>query len=208
MPQPAPRLTAASSRSVWKPVLGLALLALALPSAEAQSTTPPADSIAAADGAGFTQRGAHVHGRVTVNLALEGRTLIAELDAPAINVVGFERAPRDAAETSRVQRIDRWLSSGVGVLGVPRTAGCTRTKVEYNPPKPDGSHDADHDSEGHADYEARFTYTCSNPGDLAWADLWLLHRLENVAEVEVNLLTPTTQTRLTVAADSPRIALQ
>ena len=46
---------------------------------------------------GFTQLGAHVHGKVVVNLALEGNTLRVELDAPAINVVGFEHAPRTEA---------------------------------------------------------------------------------------------------------------
>ena len=38
----------------------------------------------------------HVHGLGTLNLVLEGETLVVELDGPAANFVGFERAPRTA----------------------------------------------------------------------------------------------------------------
>ncbi len=190
--------------------LGLGVPLAALPQARAQSA--PAVTAAPA----FTQLGAHVHGRVSVNLALEGGTLSAELDSPALNVVGFERAPRDAAERATVAGIDRWLGSGVGILGVPAAAGCTRTKVDYTAPKHGEDHDHEHEhdaahaeeSEGHSDYEARYTYSCTNPAALAWVDLWLARRLRNVAEIDVNLVTPQGQSQLTVAGDTPRIALK
>ncbi|MCU0759353.1 MAG: DUF2796 domain-containing protein [Steroidobacteraceae bacterium] len=178
-------------------------------------------SAAAASDTTFTQRSAHLHGKVVVNLALEGDTLTAELDAPAINVIGFERAPRSDAEKREVAAVDRWLASGVGVLGVPPAAGCERRDVRYTPPKlgsdahdHDPGHDHDHDGDGdgdgeaHADYVARFTFRCANPAALAWADLWLVRRLKGVAEVEVNLVTPQVQTQRTLGADALRVELR
>ena len=42
--------------------------------------------------------GKHVHGEVTVNIALDGRTLALEIDAPAAQTLGFEKSPRDDRE--------------------------------------------------------------------------------------------------------------
>jgi len=211
----------------WKPLALIAAMSLALTAlpciAQAQGSpasaptarpsAAPAPTAATAE-AGFTQRGAHEHGKVTINIAVEGGTLTAELDSPAINVTGFERAPRDPAERALVAGVDRWLASGVAVLGAPPAAGCVRSRVDYTPPQLGGKHGDEHEgdhageSAEHADYEARFTYACSNPAALAWADLWLLRRLKNVTVVEVNLVTPQKQTQISVTGASPRIALQ
>jgi hypothetical protein len=207
--------------SLPRPTALLLALATMLPAATL-AASPAAPPAAAADG--FTQRGAHEHGKVTINLAVEGGTLTAELDSPAINVVGFERAPRDAAEKARVAEVDRWLASGVAVLGVPAAAGCVRSRIEYTPPALGGAHahdehdeyehehehdhEPDGEAEGHSDYDARFTFTCSNPAALAWVDLWLLRRLVNVAAAEVNLVTPQQQTQLTVTGRDARVALR
>ena len=197
-------------------VLLAAMLGLAAPSLQAQSAAT--ESTATADG--FVQRGTHAHGKVVVNLALEGGTLSAELDAPAINVVGFERAPRSDAERREVAAVDRRLAAGVGMLGVPAAARCERARVDYTPPRPgsdasanehDHEHEHGHEADGdeHSDYLARFSYRCANPAALAWVDLWLLRRLKNVAEIEVNLVTPQLQTQRTLpGAAAARIELR
>lgn len=167
--------------------------------------------------AAFTERGAHVHGKVVVNVALDGKLLSVLLEAPAINVTGFERAPRDAAEQRAVAIVDRWLASGAGILGVPANAGCKLAEAAYTPPQlgAQAAHEHDHDHEhesaaggDHADYDARYTYECSNPTALAWVELALLQRLRNVAEVEVNLATPRGQSQQTLGAEGGRIALR
>jgi hypothetical protein len=201
-----------------------ATLGLAAPLLTAQGAVAGATPPARGD-ATFTQRDAHLHGKVVVNIALEGKLLSVELDAPAVNVIGFEHAPRTDAQKREVAAVDRWLASGVGVVGVAAAAGCVRQQVDYTPPKFDGDHaDHDHDhehehdhdaggkdqggSEAHADYRARFTYTCANPAALPWVDLWLVRRLKNVAEIEVNLVTPQAQTQRTLGADATRIELR
>jgi Protein of unknown function (DUF2796) len=194
--------------------LGLAAPLLTAQGSAARPAAPAGDS-------SFTQRDAHLHGKVVVNVALEGSLLSVEFDAPAVNVVGFEHAPRTDAQKREVAAVDRWLASGVGVIGVSPAAGCVRQQVDYMPPKLDGGdhddeHDHDHDrdagasaaGETHADYRARFTYTCANPAALPWADLWLVRRLKNVAEIEVNLVTPQLQTQRTLGADATRIELR
>jgi hypothetical protein len=190
----------------------------------AAATLAPLVAIAAdPQPAGFEQRGRHEHGAVIVNVALEGATLSVAVESPAINVVGFERAPRDAAEKARVAAADRWLASGTGIVGVPAAAGCSRTRVEYAPPKlgdgaghdHDHAGDHDHDAKGdaaeaqaHADYDARFVYTCANPGALAWLDLWLAQRLLAVESIEVNLVVPGGQSQRRLAPGQTRVPLR
>ncbi len=168
----------------------------------------------------FTQQAVHQHGTVTVNLALDGPLLVAELEAPAINVIGFERAPRTADERQIVGNAESWLRSGTRALGVPASAGCRRTAVDFTAPdwaakaKADGhNHDHDHDhgsdaGEQHADYRVRMSFTCSNPAALAWAELWLLQRLRNVEQTQVNLVTATRQQQRTLSGTDTRVALR
>lgn len=142
---------------------------------------------------------AHVHGAVILNVALEGDVLVAETDAPALHVVGFEHAPRSQAERATIVAADRWLAGGRDILGVPRSANCRLDKVDYTPPRLDG---------GHADYRARHTFRCSRPGELAWVELWSLRRLRGVEKAQVNLITPSGQRQLELTPGALRVSLR
>lgn len=143
--------------------------------------------------------GKHVHGEVTLNLALEGGTLIAEFESPAAQVLGFERSPRDATERSAVATAEAWFRGGSGMLGVPTAAACRLSASAFTPPKL-GS--------GHADYRARYTYTCANPAALVWVEPWVLRRLQGVEKVEVNLVAPGVQRQEVLDGTARRIALR
>src|SRR5688572_20559368 len=72
----------------------------------------------------FEQQGVHEHGRVTLNIAVEENTLAVELEAPALNVVGFEHEPGTDEQRKIVSDMVVLLQSGQGLFGVPRSAGC------------------------------------------------------------------------------------
>jgi hypothetical protein len=141
----------------------------------------------------------HVHGAVTFNVAVEGNVLSLEIDAPAINVLGFEKAPRNDVERQAVASVDAWLSAGRDIAGVPRTAGCRLQSVTYEAPKL-GS--------GHADYRPRYAFRCDNPAALEWVELWALRRLKDVENAEVNLISATMQRQETLAPGSLRVSLK
>jgi hypothetical protein len=175
----------------------------------------------------FKQEGKHVHGQVTLNLALENDVLAVEIEAPAINVVGFERAPRDAAEQQATRDAAAWLGGGRALLGVPAAAGCRRIEASVTAPewsaakgkdggKHDHSHDHDHDHDhdhgdeahAHADYLATATYRCAKPEALAWIEVWALRQLRDVTEATVNVVTPQVQKSVRTARADERIALR
>jgi hypothetical protein len=163
----------------------------------------------------FEQHHAHEHGKVTLNVAIEKSTVVVELDAPAINVVGFEHAPRTKTEHAAAQQATQYIQTGRGLLGFPPAAECRFLRTELTEPhwetpeaeasEATGAHSG---GEEHADYEARFTYYCSQPAALAWLEPWLLAKLLNLTEARVNLVTPTGQRSESVTAPRARVQLQ
>ncbi len=195
-------------------VLAVTTLAtfLAIPVSRAEAT------------AGFAQQGVHQHGKITLNLAVEGSDLAVELESPAVHVIGFERAPRTADEQAGVDAAAKWLRAGAGIVGVPASAGCVLRSAEVTLPdfgKPAGkdhghdhghdhdhAHDHDHDHGAHADYRARYRFTCRNPAALAWVEPWLLRRLRDVELAQVNVISPSGQQQLTAREAATRIPLR
>ncbi len=144
-------------------------------------------------------RGKHEHGAVTFNIALDGATLSLELDAPAVNVLGFERSPRNDAERKLVTDTHEWLAGGREMLAVPQNAGCRLQATEFTAPKLGSSH---------ADYRPRYDFRCSNPAALLWVEVWALRKLKEVERAEVNLITPQVQRQQTLQGGELRVPLQ
>jgi len=141
----------------------------------------------------------HVHGAVTFNVAVEGNVLSLEIDAPAINVLGFEKAARNDGERQAVASVDAWLSAGRDIAGVPRAAGCRLQSVSYEAPEL---------GRGHADYRPRYVFRCDNPAALEWVELWALRRLKDVEKAEVNVIGATMQRQESLAPGSLRVTLK
>ena len=172
------------TRPVTRPLI--ALLALTVTSATASAD-------------GMHAHGKHVHGEVTVNIALDGRTLALEIDAPAAQALGFEKSPRDDRERAAVQAVDDWFRSGRNMLGVPPAAGCRLTRADFTPPKLGG---------GHADYRGTYLFECAAPQALAWVEVWALRRMQGLETAEINLVTPAGQRQETLRGGAVRVALR
>jgi len=143
----------------------------------------------------------HEHGKVTLNVALEGQALSIELDAPADNVIGFEHAPRTDAERSAIATAATLLQSGNGLFAFPPGAACKFAKSELHAPEwQEGQH--------HADYEASFSFTCGQPQRLDWLQLPLLAKLREVRQAQVNVVTAKSQLQATVTSATARVKLQ
>jgi len=134
-----------------------------------------------------------------MNIVLEGDTLSAELDAPAIHVVGFERAAQTDAERARLLDANTWLASGRDFLGVPRTAACAPVTQNYTPP-----------AEGakHANYRTVHEYRCAGVEALQWIELWALRKLEGVEKVVLNLIINGRQEQVVLDGQTERVALR
>ena len=80
-------------------------------------------TVAASQGE-FRQHEAHEHGHGTMDIVLEGEELLVELRVPAVNVVGFEHAPRDEDEHAKVRAALATFEDAASVLVLPEEAQC------------------------------------------------------------------------------------
>ena len=67
---------------------------------------------------------AHEHGHGTLDIVVEGEELVIELRIPAVNVVGFEHAPRDEAEREAVRKALVPFGDAASVAELPVEAEC------------------------------------------------------------------------------------
>ena len=80
-------------------------------------------AFAASDGE-YREHEAHEHGHGTLDIVVEGEELVIELRIPAVNVVGFEHAPKDDAEREAVRRALVPFADAASVLVVSAQAEC------------------------------------------------------------------------------------
>ena len=99
----------------------------------------------------FRSRGVHEHGSATVEIAVQDATLDIALHSPAINVIGFEHAPRSAEEKAALAQANRVFESPQGLFSMPASAACASTSVTLVPIIYE--HDGDQSNALHADYD-------------------------------------------------------
>ena len=124
-------------------------------------------ALAASDD-GHREHDPHEHGHGALDIVLEGEELVAELRIPAVNVVGFEHAPRDDTEREAVREAVARFSNAAAVLVPAADAECEIEDVEAEIAGTDhdghwrigtrgdaeeGHEGEDHDADGHAKHE-------------------------------------------------------
>ena len=117
---------------------------------------------------GHREHDPHEHGHGALDIALEGEELVAELRIPAVNVVGFEHAPRDDAEREAVHEAVVRFANAAAVLVPAADAECELEDAEVEIAGTDrdgnwrvgargeveeGHEGEDHDSDAHGKHE-------------------------------------------------------
>ena len=165
---------------------------------------------------------AHAHGHGTLDIVVEAEEALFELRVPAVNVVGFEHAPRDDAEHEAVRRALEPLQDAPSVFALPTEAQCTVETVEarisgvtQEVHRVDGHDGADahagHEDEGHevdagegehSELRATYRFHCGAPERLNRIDARVLEHLHDIEQINVRVVTPTAQLATELHPDS------
>ncbi len=107
---------------------------------------------------------AHTHGHAELDIVIEGRTGRIEFRAPAEDVYGFEREPRNAAERTRRDNALATLRTRMGEMVIfDASLGCTIAADEVHAGDDDhAKHDHAH-GDGHLAVHGEYTITCARP---------------------------------------------
>jgi hypothetical protein len=160
--------------------------------------------LTAGDDHGHRQHGTHEHGVASLNLAIEGPVIELELDSPAMNLVGFEHAPKSDAERETLDQTLDLLADGMRLFQWPAEAGCrledARVQSPLMPesaasPTPDSDHDHDHGPAGgvHADIRATYRFQCADPAEVTRVGVLLFGRFPGTERLRVQYVAPAGQ---------------
>ncbi len=132
---------------------------------------------------------AHQHGAVTLSIGIEADLLTLQVEAPLDSLVGFEHAPRTAAQKQTAQTLLSRLRTPANLFQPDAAAGCTPGEFEIEPGVLDAGAAAT--SDGHADLEATWTWRCTNPLALRSIDLdGLMKAAPRIARVSAQVVSP------------------
>jgi hypothetical protein len=135
---------------------------------------------------------AHVHGKATLSIAMDGLKGEVELEAPADGIVGFESEPKTAAQKKQLEAaLDVLRKRGAELVMFPAGAGCRLTPKEVDVHREGASH-----SEIHAHYDLQ----CAKPvtGEIRFGVTKLFPK---TTEVQVQWISDQSQKSLRVVRD-------
>lgn len=133
-----------------------------------------------------TAQEAHVHGRASLDVAIDGGQLSIDLDTPADNLLGFEHAPRSAAEQQQAGRVATLLGQPDKLFRLNPEAKCVAGKPTLDAPILSGKKAKDE----HSDIEAGYGFVCANPAALANLDVLLFDAFPRLNSIKLQLAGP------------------
>jgi hypothetical protein len=177
-----------------------------------------AASLAASLPAGAEERrelSAHEHGTGRLNIAIEGKRVSMELEAPGADIVGFEHAARTAEQKAAVKKARATLAGALNVFKLPAEAKCKLVKAdvevhaagEHDHGKAGHEHDAKKadDDHGHSEFHAEYAIDCAAPEKLTGIEFEYFKLFSGAARLEVNLVGEKGQTQYEVSREKPRV---
>ncbi len=143
--------------------------------------------------------GAHVHGTGSLQVAVDNDGLSLDMDTPLDNLLGFEHEPRNDKQKTAVRKMAQTLRDAARQFVLSPAAHCTLSSVHLASsvldPKLLGENSkhqqvAKEEEAGHADLDAGFTFTCTNPKELHDMEIKLFDSFPNLHQLDVQLVGP------------------
>jgi hypothetical protein len=168
------------------------------------------------------EHAAHVHGEARLDVAQEGHALSLQLESPLDNLLGFEHAPKNAAEEDQARRMSARLRAARDLFVPTPAAECALEKVtlESSALTPEllgetehehedeaaheheGEHEDEHEhAAGHADLDALWQFRCARPEALRSVEIRLFDSFPGLHELEVQAATPKGQRGATLTPE-------
>jgi hypothetical protein len=192
------------------PAARAALLVLPLTAVAGDAHEHDSDRKDTPAGAAHRQQGAHVHGVAELNLAVDGQRLLIELRSPAMNLVGFEHAPKDAEQRAAVEAARSALDDPAALFSPNAEAGCAPISHSVMFEFDDHEHGHSHEhagGEAHSDAHAEYTFRCDHPQSLRSLRVRLFERFPGTERLEVQKVTASGQSAATLGPNDVWVGL-
>ena len=159
---------------------------------------------------------AHEHGVAELNIVLDQSVIVIQLLSPAVNLVGFEHAPRDDEQKLLIENTLVTLNQGDKLFEFPSSAGCQLESADVqssldNDHEEHGEHDhedeladshSDNEEDTHSEFEANYEFECKDLASINQIDTTLFELFPLTEEIAVQLISPDVQTTTSLAPGS------
>ncbi|MBC7781251.1 MAG: DUF2796 domain-containing protein [Proteobacteria bacterium] len=133
-------------------------------------------------------QGAHVHGLVRLDVAVDVKTLTVKLQAPLDSLLGFEHRPRTPAQKTAAGAVLERINDVSALVRPEAAAMCmaSQTNVEsetLQSSKPAGGKEA-----AHAELEATYQFTCAQPDKLTFIEFGFFDAFKRIQRIDVQVV--------------------
>lgn len=180
------------------------------------------------------QLDAHEHGVSAAQISIEGQTLVIDLHAPGMDIVGSEYAAESASDRDAVAEAIRKMAQPQMIVSLPDAAGCRVDEVLAHLHSKDDRHDDmdahaegedhahDHDADEqhteddhehdkadaqHSEFHARYEFTCDTPDALTEIAFPFFDAYTNAMEIEAQYVTDASAGSAEITRDAPSLSL-
>lgn len=148
--------------------------------------------------------GAHVHGVARLAVAVEGSTLTLSLESPLDSLLGFEHRPKNEQQKAAVRALAERLGQPAALFTPTPAAQCRVTAVKLDSPLLTPAPTPG--SDGHADLDAEFVFTCARPEALRDLAVDLFPGFPRLRRLDVQVAGPRGQRAARLTPQERRIA--
>ncbi|MBO9512809.1 MAG: DUF2796 domain-containing protein [Variovorax sp.] len=149
---------------------------------------------------------AHVHGQVRLEVAIEGPTVVIEMQSPLDNFTGFERAPRTDAEKKTADAVVAQLRAADQLFRIDPVANCKLGPVTLRSPALGLGQAEGEASEGHADLDGTFAFNCTNAAAAKFIDVGLFGAFKGPRQIDAQIASPQGQFKRSLKRPAERLA--
>ncbi len=144
------------------------------------------------DGGEHRQADAHVHGESVLKMVIEGDEIAMELDAPGMDIVGFEYEAQSDEDREAVEVAIEQLSDADALFVFNEEAECELSEADAHlgdDEHEDDEHEDDHDEEVHSSFHAEYIYECQDMDALSSVEFGFFDMFENAEHVEMQIVS-------------------
>ena len=184
---------------------------------------------------GRRQLDAHAHGQGRVAIAIEGKRIEMELEAPASDIIGFEHAPRTAKQRQSIDAARKRLANLADVVALSDAAGCKLTSATVEllgavaakatakenghdhghshghknatSKEPDAAKGDGHDHAAHSEFKVTYVLDCTAPEKLGTIAFGYFKTFRNAEKLTVTVIGPKGQSSFAVTREKPVLDL-
>ncbi|SCX39843.1 DUF2796 domain-containing protein [Variovorax sp. EL159] len=130
------------------------------------------------------QQHAHVHGQLKLDVAVDGPTVVIDMESPLDNIVGFERAPKTDAEKKTVEEAVAQLRAADKLFVIDPAANCKLGPVDLRSGALGLGNPDPNEPVGHADLDATFSFNCTNAAAAKFIDVNLFGVFKGLRQID------------------------